>query len=137
MVSKVVNAIKAVKIHKCFSLLHKLQRGIVGLLWSRRKLWGTVRRVCNAASPPSKRATDEEEQEEKRTLDVRVGRESYRSRGRKGERVVIDNHKLSTGAMQVWDGWPADLASNATFPPSSLAFHSIFGARTFSRRHCF
>lgn len=56
---------------------------------------------------------------------------------REGERVVIDNHKLSTGAMQVWDGWPADLASNATFPPSSLAFHSIFGARTFSRRHCF
>ena len=37
-------------------------------------------------SPPSKRATDEEEQEDKRTLDVRVGRESYRSRGKEGER---------------------------------------------------
>jgi len=84
--------------------------------------------------PPSKRATDEEEQEDKRTLDVRVGRESYGSRGREGERVVVDNHEHSTGAMQVWDGWPADLASNATFLPSSLAF-SIFGARAFSRRH--
>lgn len=49
MKSKVVNAIKAVKIDKCFSL-YKLQRGIVGLLWNRRKLWGTVRRVCNATS---------------------------------------------------------------------------------------
>ena len=132
-----MNAIKAVKIDKCFSLLHKLQRGIVGLLWSRRKLWGTVRRVCNVALLRPNERLIEEEQEDKRTLDVRVGRESYRSRGREGESVVIDNHKLSTGAMQVWDGWPADLASNATFHPSSLAFHSIFGARTFSRRHRF
>jgi hypothetical protein len=35
-------------------------------------------------SPPSKRATDEEEQEDERTLDVRVGRELY---GVEGEKV--------------------------------------------------
>jgi len=82
MESKVVNAIKAVKIDKYFSL-YKLQRGIVGLLWNRRKLWGTVRRVCNAALLRPKRATDEEEQEDERTLDVRVGRELYGVEGEK------------------------------------------------------
>jgi len=89
------------------------------------------------SSPPSKRATDEEEHEDERTLDVRVGRKSYGSGSRRREESVVDNHELSTGAMQVWDGWPADLASNATFPPSTLAFHSIFGTHTFSRRHRF
>ena len=55
------------------------------------------------------------------------------------KRVVVDNHELSTGAMQVWDGWPADLASNATFPPSTLPstlflalvlFHAVIAFKT-------
>jgi hypothetical protein len=88
-------------------------------------------------SPPSKRATDEEEQEDERTLDVRVGRESCGSRGREGERVVVTIIRaLNRGNAS--SGW---LAGGSRFkrhlPPSTLAFHSIFGARTFSRRHRF
>lgn len=95
--SKVVNAIKAVKIDKCFSL-YRLQRGIVGLLWNRRKLWGTVRRVCNAALlRPNERLMKKNRKTNERTLDVRIGREAYGSRGREGERVVVT---IITGSQQ-------------------------------------
>ena len=92
-----MNAIKAVKIDKCFSL-YKLQRGIVGLLWNRRKLWGTVRRVCNAALlRPNERLMKKNRKTNERTLDVRIGREAYGSRGREGERVVVT---IITGSQQ-------------------------------------
>lgn len=135
-----MNAIKAVKIDKCFSL-YKLQRGIVGLLWNRRKLWGTVRRVCNAALlRPNERLMKKNRKTNERTLDVRIGREAYGSRGREGERVVVTIITGSQqGAMQVRDGWPADLASNATSPralwPSTLflalvLFHAVIAFNT-------
>jgi hypothetical protein len=124
-VSKIVNAIKAVEIDKCFSLLYKLQRGLSGLLWwSRRKLWGTVRRVCNAALL---RLNERLMKKNRKTNERWTFEPVENCKGVEGEKArewwwIITSSQQ--GQCKFGDGWPADLASNATslraLSPSAL-----------------
>ena len=93
---------------------------IVGLLWSRRKLWGTVRRVRNAALlRPNERLMMKNRKTNERWMF-----------GPYGSRGEVDNHQLSTGAMQV--GMVGRRISLQT-----PLLPELFGLRLYFWRSCF